>query len=278
MGLQLPCFRGAAGAFCRRRALGSTPVEREREALQEATSNPIGVTGDAAAGELAEQTSADANEASARPPCLACGGAGCGICKMTHGELEEQFASSAPTWLCGFFPVRDELVEELCRCPLFRKAQQAKGSHFVDLGCGDGRVVIEVVQKLQCRSTGVEIDGELKRHCDKVADEQLPAALRELAIFTEEDFRNVVLRDATAVFLFLPQHVSEYVLRQILPTASLRSGMLLYIVGRKSWRPALELAPGKTGCQCRRLATYVTADDSFGTLHCLEWRNPQSPS
>jgi len=214
-----------------------------------------------------------------REPCLACGGAGCGICKLTDAELTgtlHELPNEGPAFLCGFFPVKDEVVEALFACPRVIAALSA-GGLFVDLGCGDGRVVVEAVLRLGCTAVGIEIDGELVAVAEQMAHDRLPAAMRSRASFMKEDFRHIVLRDAVAVFLFMPPHVCEYVMREVLPQAELGAGTVICVCSRPNWRPSLErpssLSSARGGPFCIRLATYTSGDDSFSTLHCFEWRH-----
>ena len=73
-----------------------------------------------------------------------------------------------------------------------------------DLGCGDGRIVIEAAARHGCRSVGVDIDP------DRVAEARNRAAekqVQNLVRFEERDLFQADLREATVVMLYLsPQY------------------------------------------------------------------------
>lgn len=74
--------------------------------------------------------------------------------------------------------------------------------HLVDLGCGEGRIVIEAVKQVGCRATGVESDDRLVlRARQNVAND---LGLNPAATIQSGDARTFDLSDATVVFLFIP--------------------------------------------------------------------------
>ncbi len=85
--------------------------------------------------------------------------------------------------------------------PLLAHADIAQGDVVVDLGCGDGRVLIEAARALGCRAIGVERDEELvKRARLQVRD----AGLQHLVRIDLGDAGKAPLDNASVVFLFLP--------------------------------------------------------------------------
>lgn len=79
--------------------------------------------------------------------------------------------------------------------------------HLVDLGCGDGRVLVHAVRNFDCRATGVEQDNRLAtRARERVAD----AGLTDRIVVQQGDANTFDLHDATVVFLFIPaEHVAD---------------------------------------------------------------------
>jgi trans-aconitate methyltransferase len=71
-----------------------------------------------------------------------------------------------------------------------------------DLGCGDGRIVIEAVQRFGARGICVDID---PRRIAEARRNAAAAGVAERITFLEQDLFTVDLRGASAVMLFLSQ-------------------------------------------------------------------------
>merc|ERR1712048_410714 len=89
--------------------------------------------------------------------------------------------------------------------------------------------------------------------------------------FLREDFRSTDLSKAFAVFMFLPMHVSDYVLREVLPESSLQTGTPVYVCGKQDWRPAPVDDGGDQYRSGKPVFEHVESEDvgnsSFGSLH-----------
>jgi len=69
-----------------------------------------------------------------------------------------------------------------------------------DLGCGDGRIVIEAVKRYGARGVGIDIDPQrIKESRENAA----AAGVTDRATFRNEDLFESDIRDATVVTLFL---------------------------------------------------------------------------
>ncbi len=85
---------------------------------------------------------------------------------------------------------------------LFDFAEITPDDHLVDLGCGEGRVVLAAAEKRGCTATGVENDPRLVALAEKrVAGSGVSA--RQVRI-VEADATDFPLDDASVVFLFIP--------------------------------------------------------------------------
>jgi SAM-dependent methyltransferase len=89
----------------------------------------------------------------------------------------------------------------------------------VDIGCGDGRVVIEAVHRFGCRARGIEIDpvlADLARK--KVAEAGLSHRIEiiEADAAVQDQRTAALLVDATMVFLFLPTEIAAGLLHDLL--------------------------------------------------------------
>lgn len=80
-----------------------------------------------------------------------------------------------------------------------------KSDVVFDLGCGDGRIVIEAARRFGARGVGVEIDGLLVAKARRAA---AAAGVADRVSFREEDFFRTDLSDATVVALFLSSNVN----------------------------------------------------------------------
>ena len=93
-----------------------------------------------------------------------------------------------------FVPTSFETVQQMINA-----AKLTPADNIVDLGSGDGRIVLEAVRTLGCRGLGVEIDPGLVRLSQTRAQEM---GLEDNATFVQQDFWKTDLSSATVVFLF----------------------------------------------------------------------------
>ena len=73
------------------------------------------------------------------------------------------------------------------------------GEHLIDLGCGDGRVLLRAAAFRDARVTGVELDPALAAKARALLDEHGVAG----AVVVEGDFTTIDLSDADVVFAYL---------------------------------------------------------------------------
>lgn len=85
--------------------------------------------------------------------------------------------------------------------PLFDFARVDVDDHLVDLGCGDGRLVIEAASRRGCHATGVENDPTLAARARRSVHE---AGVGQLVSIVEGDAADFDLRHATVVVMFIP--------------------------------------------------------------------------
>lgn len=102
-----------------------------------------------------------------------------------------------------------------------RKDMQHK---FYDLGCGDGRVVMEVCKAFPtCLGKGIDLNPVV------VESARATAKLRgiERCDFLVGDVTNVDLKDASAIFFYLPVAALATLVRKTLPKAGIQQGVVL---------------------------------------------------
>ena len=120
----------------------------------------------------------------------------------------------------------DERIERA-----FDLAGLAEGEHLVDLGCGDGRVLLRAAVLRGARVTGVELDPELAETARRLLAEH-----EATGDVVEADFATVALDDADVVFAYL----SPATLQRLRPMlAALRPGARVVTTGYAvpGWEP-----------------------------------------
>ena len=138
-------------------------------------------------------------------------------------------------------------------------AQVRAGDHVVDLGCGDGRIVLAAARR-GATGLGVDIDGQLIDLANRLAQQQ---GLAGRARFLQQDLFDTDLAPATVVTIYLFPTIMARVAEKL--QASLRPGtrVVSHDFALPGWRPQrLELveAPGKRdaiGTSLARLYLYV---------------------
>jgi SAM-dependent methyltransferase len=101
--------------------------------------------------------------------------------------------------------------------PLFDAADIGTDDVVVDLGCGDGRIVVEAARSRGCRAIGIEQSPDLAR----AARQRVTSSGQDaLVTIVEGDGLDDGLRDtlatATVVFLFLPTGIARRVVPALL--------------------------------------------------------------
>jgi hypothetical protein len=85
--------------------------------------------------------------------------------------------------------------------PLLAFAEVGPDDLLVDLGCGDGRIVLEAAQRTGCRARGVELDADLAEQARAAV---AAAGLTDRVEIVHGDATAASLADATVVVVFLP--------------------------------------------------------------------------
>jgi SAM-dependent methyltransferase len=132
---------------------------------------------------------------------------------------------SGESGLGPFLATPTELIGEIGRF-----AAIGPDDVVADLGCGDGRIAIELAQQIGCRTVGIESDADLVR----TARERVRSAgLVEQVSIVHDDARNTDLSSSTVVILFLPADV----VAELLPALIDRLTPGTRIVAHEQHRP-----------------------------------------
>lgn len=145
---------------------------------------------------------------------------------MTRGEIFTDVVDIACFWeklgvLYGsievpWVPTPREIIEFI-----MEMISIGYGDVFYDLGCGDGRIVIEVAKR-GARAVCIEIDSKLIR----IAEEQAKRLnLDKNIIFLNSDIINVKLMDASIVYMYLTSSFIDKIKNKLL--TELRPGTLV---------------------------------------------------
>ncbi len=125
-------------------------------------------------------------------------------------------------------PTRYELIRHVLRV-----AKVGPNDVFYDLGCGDGRVVVEAA-KIGARGVCVEIREDLiKQAMENAAKEHVKDRIR----FINADFHKVDISDATVVYMYLLTRVNESLKPKL--TRELRLGTRIVTLDFEipGWKP-----------------------------------------
>jgi SAM-dependent methyltransferase len=97
--------------------------------------------------------------------------------------------------------------------PLLAFADVGPDDLLVDLGCGDGRIVVEAARRTGCRARGVELDRDL---AERARAAVAAAGLADRVEIVHGDATGASLADATVVVVFLPVGTVEALLPDLL--------------------------------------------------------------
>ncbi len=98
-------------------------------------------------------------------------------------------------------PTRDDIINTL-----LKMLKPNANDVFMDLGCGDGRVVIAVAKKFKIRTVCIELRKELVEKAKEAAAKE---GVIDLITFIEDDFFKVRLPKATIVYMYLLTSVNQ---------------------------------------------------------------------
>jgi len=113
------------------------------------------------------------------------------LCSAASGQaLSQAFLSNAP-----YVPTPQSTVDRMLEL-----AQVGADDYVIDLGSGDGRIVITAAKKHGARGLGIEIESDLVRYSQYLAR---GAGVADRVKFVTEDLFTTDLRPATVLTLYL---------------------------------------------------------------------------
>lgn len=176
--------------------------------------------------------------------------------------------SSTPNLLCNWSPVSKSTIDTLIIVlqEVLGTGGACSGTIY-DLGCGDGRVVHEVVQALPgCRGVGVDLNAALIEWAQNRARK---GGLVDRLDFRVADLADVDLSEAVAIFLYLPLAALSFCLKKVFPVNGLRKGTAIFSADGP--------LPGDgTSSLFNRLELKTLPESMKSCLHCYAWQGRKS--
>ena len=125
-------------------------------------------------------------------------------------------------------------------------AKIGPGDYVIDLGSGDGRMVITAAKKYGARGFGVDLDRKLVALANRNAAR---AGVADRAVFYQRDLHETDVSAATVMSIYLLPEVNLMIRTRLLATLKPGTRIVSHDYGMGEWRPdyLTELAaPGKT--------------------------------
>ena len=125
-------------------------------------------------------------------------------------------------------------------------AKVGPGDYVIDLGSGDGRMVITAAKKHGARGFGVDLDRKLVALANRNAR---LAGVANRAVFYQRDLHETDVSAATVMSIYLLPEVNLMIRTRLLATLKPGTRIVSHDYGMGEWRPDFQTeleAPGKT--------------------------------
>lgn len=122
-----------------------------------------------------------------------------------------------------------EVIEEM-----LRMAEVKKGDILYDLGCGDGRIVIEAAQKFGARGVGIDIDPE---RIQESKENAAKAGVNKLVEFHQQDLFEADFHEASVVTLYLLSSINLKLRPKLLRELKPGSRVVSHDFSMENWKP-----------------------------------------
>ena len=125
-------------------------------------------------------------------------------------------------------------------------AKVGPGDYVIDLGSGDGRMVITAAKQLGARGFGVDLDRKLVALANRNAAK---AGVADRAVFYERDLHATDVSPASVMSIYLLPEVNLMIRSRLLATLKPGTRIVSHDYGMGEWQPDFQTelaAPGKT--------------------------------
>ena len=128
-----------------------------------------------------------------------------------------------------FVPTPPTVVEAMLKL-----ANVGPHDHVVDLGSGDGRIVLAAATRYKASGTGIEIDGELVDQSNAAAKKR---GVAERVRFVRQDVREADLSRATVLTLYLLPGMMTTLMNKVLAELRPGSRVVSHDFHFENWKP-----------------------------------------
>jgi precorrin-6B methylase 2 len=128
-----------------------------------------------------------------------------------------------------YVPTPPEVVEAMLKL-----AGVQKGDLVIDLGCGDGRIVIAAAQKFGARGIGIDLDPERIREAQANARK---AGVDQQVRFMEKNLFEADLSEANVVTLYLLPSINEKLKPKLRAELKPGSRVVSHSFDMGDWKP-----------------------------------------
>ena len=144
--------------------------------------------------------------------------------------VHAQTAAPQKTPDVQFVPTDEKIVTKM-----LEMAQVTKTDHLIDLGSGDGRIVITAAKRYGARGMGVEIDPALVQ---KARENAQAAGVADRATFVEGDIFEANIRDATVITMYLLADINMRLRPKLLSDLKPGTRIVSHNYDLGDWKPA----------------------------------------
>ena len=128
-----------------------------------------------------------------------------------------------------YVPTKYPVVDEMLRL-----ANVQKTDLLIDLGCGDGRIVVSAAQKCGARAIGVDIDPD---RIEESQENAAKAGVKDQVKFIQGDLFQAEIREASVVSLYLLTSVNLKLRPRLIRELRPGTRVVSHNFGMDEWKP-----------------------------------------
>jgi len=145
---------------------------------------------------------------------------------------------------------------------MLKPLELKSGDVLYDLGCGDGRIVIEAVKRFGVRGVGIDIDP--RRIAESKAN-AIAAKVNDRTIFLQQDLFESDIREATAVAIFLFPEMNLKLIPKFFQELKPGTRIVSHNFGIGDWKPDREISLRVSIDGFHRVLFWVLPANASGT-------------
>lgn len=143
--------------------------------------------------------------------------------------IKDESGRTQLTFGVNFLPMPPAVVSVMLRL-----AAVSPNDTVYDLGCGDGRIVIECAKAYGARAVGFDYD---RRLIQQATENARKANVESLVRFERRDLFDVSLCEATVVTLYLSPTINSHLRRKLRRELRPGSRVVSYVFEMGDWQP-----------------------------------------